>query len=78
MAFYFANVKDEAKMLEHMTAALKMDASGDTFQYFVREQDMDPYREHDGFKKLMAENDPTKTAAASTASTTLFTSPMKR
>ena len=53
LAFYFANIKDEPKMLEHMDAAFKFDASGDTYQYFVREQEMDPYRDHDGFKKLM-------------------------
>ena len=60
MAFYFANVKDEDKMIEHMTSALKMDASGDTYQYFIREQDMDLYRDHEAFKALMAKNNPTR------------------
>ena len=68
LAFYFANVKDEEKMIEHMTAALKMDASGDTYQYFVREQDMDAYREHASFKKLMEQNNPVR----------LFTSEIKK
>src|SRR5205823_3714690 len=58
LAFYYANVNDEKKMIEHMDAAFKLDASGDTYQYFIREQDMDSYREHDDFKKLMDANKP--------------------
>jgi tetratricopeptide (TPR) repeat protein len=64
VAFYFANINDEVKMLEHMATAFKMDASGDTYQYFVREQDMDPYREHPEFKKLMDANAVAKSSAA--------------
>jgi tetratricopeptide (TPR) repeat protein len=58
MAFCLANLKDERKMIEHMAAAFKIDASGSTYQYFTREQDMDPYRAHAEFKKLMERHKP--------------------
>lgn len=57
-AWYYANIKEETKMLHHMAEAFKLDMSGTTYQYFKREQDMDPYRKNEAFQKLMTANRP--------------------
>jgi len=54
LVWYYANISEEALMLENMEIALKADPSGHVYQYFVREPDLDPYRKAESFKKLMA------------------------
>lgn len=58
LVWYYANIKEEALMLENMRKALDGDRSGQVYQYFVREPDLDPYREHAEFSELMKKNAP--------------------
>jgi tetratricopeptide (TPR) repeat protein len=58
LVWYYANIQEEPKMLENMEKALKGDPSGQMYQYFVREPDLDPYRQHEPFKTLMAKHVP--------------------
>lgn len=58
LAFYYASLLNEEMMLKHMAEAFKLDASGSTYQYFVREQEMDRYRNHESFIALMNPNKP--------------------
>jgi len=53
LVWYYAVVKEKKMLLKHMEAALKIDPSGSTYLYFVREPDMDPYRKDAEFIELM-------------------------
>jgi len=58
LVWYYANIKEKDQMLLNMAAAFKGDQSGHVYQYFVREPDLDPYREDSAFKSLMDANKP--------------------
>ncbi len=53
LVWYYANIKEEQLMLENMKAALALDRSGHTYHYFVREPDLDPYRQNAAFVDCM-------------------------
>jgi tetratricopeptide (TPR) repeat protein len=53
LVWYYAVIKEEAKLLDNMKQALDQDGSGEVYQYFVREPDLDPYRQGPAFKALM-------------------------
>lgn len=58
LVWYYANIKDEPLMLANMKKALDEDGSGHVYQYFVREPDLDSYREHAEFSELMKQHAP--------------------
>ena len=58
LVWYYAVIKEPALMLRNMEAAFKLDGSGHAYQYFVREPDMDPYRNDAEFVKLMEAHAP--------------------
>lgn len=58
LVWYYANIKEPEKMLANMEAAFKLDASGRIYHYFVREPDLDPYRNTPAFIALMKLNAP--------------------
>jgi tetratricopeptide (TPR) repeat protein len=63
LVWYYANIKEKELMLQNMEAAFNGDRSGHIYQYFVREPDLDPYREDTAFKTLMNANKPEQTEA---------------
>jgi hypothetical protein len=58
LVWYYANIKDEERLVENMRLALEMERSGHVYQYFVREPDLDPYRQRPAFKALMEAHAP--------------------
>lgn len=45
-------------MLEQMRIALQLDTTGHVYQYFLREPDLDPYREQPEYKQMVKECTP--------------------
>jgi len=62
LVWYYANIKEEEKLVENMRLALEMERGGHVYQYFVREPDLDPYRERPAFKALMDAHAPKEEA----------------
>jgi len=60
LVWYYANIKEEEKLVENMRLALELDRGGHVYQYFIREPDLDPYRERPAFKALMDAHAPNK------------------
>lgn len=58
LVWYYAVIGDEQKMLESMGAALALDPSPSTWNYYEREPDLDPYRERPAFAALMKQHRP--------------------
>jgi tetratricopeptide (TPR) repeat protein len=58
LAWYYATVKDPDRMLYNMASAFRIDHSGHTYYYFLREPDLDAYRQQPRFAELMLKNKP--------------------
>jgi tetratricopeptide (TPR) repeat protein len=58
LVWYYAVTKQPTQLITHMDAAFSLDASGATYGYFLREPDLDPYREMPAFAELMLRNKP--------------------
>jgi tetratricopeptide (TPR) repeat protein len=65
LVWYYANIKEEEKLVENMRLALEMERSGHVYQYFIREPDLDPYRQRPAFKALMDAHAPKEERAPS-------------
>lgn len=66
LVWYYAVIAEEAKLLDHMKRALDQDGSGEVYQYFVREPDLDPYRQGPAFKALMDAHAPKEESTRAT------------
>jgi tetratricopeptide (TPR) repeat protein len=58
LAWYYANLRDEALLLDNMRKALELDRSGQTYQWLIREPDLDPFRKLPAFRRLMKQHAP--------------------